>query len=36
MPKYKIVFQFDVDNTLLDSDRVTAGLPRQPSPWAQY
>jgi FMN phosphatase YigB (HAD superfamily) len=28
MPAYKIVFLFDVDNTLLDSDRVTADLQR--------
>jgi FMN phosphatase YigB (HAD superfamily) len=26
MPKHKIVFLFDVDNTLLDNDRVTADL----------
>jgi len=28
MPKHKIVFLFDVDNTLLDNDRVTADLQR--------
>jgi FMN phosphatase YigB (HAD superfamily) len=28
MPTHKIVFLFDVDNTLLDSDRVTADLQR--------
>jgi len=28
MPAHKIVFLFDVDNTLLDSDRVTADLQR--------
>jgi FMN phosphatase YigB (HAD superfamily) len=28
MPAHKIVFLFDVDNTLLDSDRVTADLKR--------
>jgi FMN phosphatase YigB (HAD superfamily) len=28
MPKQKIVFLFDVDNTLLDNDRVTADLKR--------
>src|ERR1043166_5790283 len=28
MPAHKIVFLFDVDNTLLDNDRVTADLKR--------
>ena len=28
MPRHKIVFLFDVDNTLLDNDRVTADLQR--------
>ncbi len=28
MAKYPVVFLFDVDNTLLDNDRVTADLRR--------
>ncbi len=28
MPKHEIVYLFDVDNTLLDNDRVTADLKR--------
>ncbi len=28
MAKHKVVFLFDVDNTLLDNDRVTADLRR--------
>jgi len=28
MPAHKIIFLFDVDNTLLDNDRVTADLQR--------
>jgi hypothetical protein len=32
MPAHKIVFLFDVDNTLLDNDRVTVDLQREVGP----
>jgi len=32
-PDYKVVFLFDVDNTLLDNDRVTADLRRYLEKW---